>query len=64
MELGMTDQNKTTVPSYRVCWRVGGEGDVQYGKPVSTREVAEAWALYGNREYPDLHHWVEEIQNG
>jgi hypothetical protein len=44
--------------NHRVCWAskvTTTTGHGQWIGPVS----AQAWCDKGNREYPDIHHWVE-----
>ena len=57
-------QSHTTLPRYRVRWcakHMAHNPIKTYSGEALSLESAEAWAAHANREYPDLHHWVEEV---
>lgn len=45
---------------YRVYWVSQVTGKSGMGEPLSKAD-AEAWAEYGNKEYPDIWHFVREV---
>ncbi len=49
---------------YRICWKSKQTGSTGQGEPVfSSREIAQTTADEFNKEYPDLEHWVEEVND-
>jgi hypothetical protein len=47
------------MPLYRVAWKYKAAGACGHGQWMSRREIAEAWAEQGNKDWPDIHHWVQ-----
>ena len=54
--------SQTTTLSHQVCWRSRHTGSIGHGKPT-TKELAEAWAFWANRECRDALHWVQEVKH-
>ncbi len=57
-------------PEYRVCSKPTNPNlrtpkiileKYWCGAPMEDKELAQAWADYGNKEYPEISHWVEQI---
>lgn len=46
---------------YRVFWASTITGKGGRGEPLESKEVANAWAEKGNKEYPEILHYVEEV---
>ncbi len=40
---------------YKVAWKIGGANGE--GEPT-TKELAQAWADYGNQKYGEGTHWI------
>ena len=66
--MGQTDKNplpgdeqEPQMSAWRVYWLSKLTGAMGRGSPYQDRRTAEAWAEYGNLEWPDVEHWVEEV---
>ena len=45
---------------FQVYWAVKGRSQHGNGHPIA-RETAEAAVKSANRNYPNIHHWVEPV---
>jgi hypothetical protein len=52
--------DNTTPLTHQVWWRSRHTGLVGHGQPT-TKELAEVWAFWANRECGDAFHWVQEV---
>tara|TARA_R110000868_G_C10691064_1_gene748332 strand:+ start:538 stop:789 length:252 start_codon:yes stop_codon:yes gene_type:complete len=48
---------------YIVLWKTttGPMADITRSGQPTTKELAEAWAEYGNQKYPDIKHRAEKL---
>jgi hypothetical protein len=53
----MADESSARV--YHIAWRSKLTGHTGAGVSCMSREVAEAERDRSNREWPDVHHWIE-----
>jgi hypothetical protein len=44
---------------YRIAWQ-NYKGDIFYGAPLESKELAESWVRHLNGKYPELKHRVDE----
>ena len=45
---------------YRIAYQVLSTGLSGNGDFCLTKEDAESWIAYLNKEYPDINHWIED----
>ena len=43
-----------------ICWKSSITGKTGHGMPIE-EDLAKAWIEYGNRECPNIHHWMEGV---
>lgn len=45
---------------YVVCWKYKNGLRPGHGKPMESEKLAIAWRDHGNKEFPDILHWISE----
>jgi len=43
---------------YRVAWEL--ENKTYFGNWNDSKELVESWVAWGNRECPEMNHWLDE----
>ena len=46
---------------YRIVWKHKDSSAQGQGEGTFLEEIADAWVEYGNKEYPLIRHWKEEV---
>ena len=44
-----------------VVWKNKSTGKTGHGESMEEK-LADEWVKYGNKEYPNIHHWAEVTQ--